>query len=762
MVMAWRRLSHHRKGNAIWLALGSLALVSVAAFSLVTFGRNSLKQTGLAKGESELYWAAHAALADFGNRLKMTPWTQRFYRPANAGTGATPEYNQTYAYRGRNCKLWARDSVRAGKIQTDTTDILVEASESDLVLSLYQRVRIAHNTLVDPQVLHVEREFRVRSGLDSTSERDRVLATITTDEQAAKTNLPAADVHSRIVDDLAQRDATVAEVVGAATGAAGEVNTERQFRDAMERGRALLLRGSLRDAVSALNEALALARNSVAPQEHQRRVYCLLTLARAQYALALTTPAERNALLDQATANLDILVNEASPQCASLPAGLLRAQVSVARRNPRTRAQRDAALEETRRQLTQMTSTFPPGSIAPQTNPSLPNISTDFVNRQKLSLAYLDCAAANRSSSVRTDGHQESIVLTDPEGTTTKTITPVGIYSPQFWLPDGSALFVTMGDSNHGTGARYGKDAALIDREGNILQRFEGIGAEATEKSGGITLTPAGNQVVYLGMPDKNGGSYDAYWVQDLSGGPPRKLVEPGYWDGMFAHDPVQFSDNGRWTAYVDAGAMEATTTTTGSTGVKIARTDAFLGGTPEGRVAWSFERGATQPGMAWCEGGNLVRLVMFSAKQGSAAAPDDEGKLLLYDPETLEKKTSPAFPSGFTPSGVFPFRDAAKVVVMEASGSRYATIEYGADGFHGNFDLKSFSGGPFTGVPSRGEDNVVYLSDANANQGAIYRWDLAGDPVKLNLPFTTTAHSNHVLMFPVGIPGSSRGRAGE
>lgn len=725
-----------RQGNMAWIALGCLMIVSIGGFTLASVSQNNLRLAGLLKNEIQLRWATHAALSAFANQLKMTPWDRRFYKTSKD----KPEYTTTMTYRGRSLALWARDSVRSGTVQTGTTDVFARVADSDIVMGTYQRLRLTSNLATNPRILHVLRELTVRQDFQNEQVRERLLKDIEADEKAEANNGPEGDVYGRAIDVAAEKDSPPDQAATAAKSVASEVPLERKFQEIMAKAQGLLRSGSLVDTIACLGEAMAIASGSGSTQRTQRRMACELAMARAQYALGLTSPEpDRTQSLTQSSSLLDRLIQDLGPGCVGPTAAYLRAQVRMSQKTVRSASGRDQVREEASRELQATLAAIAPGQAFEGGCVPVSELVEQFVTSWALPVAYCDLFL--KLITIPNLGDLpipvlERLSLTNEDGSSVRSITLNGLVKPFMWLPDGSALLASV----YGNG-KTASTVTLMDRTGNVLQEFGDIHPSATKESGGITLTPKGDQIVFYGRA--NDEDIRSFWVQDLKGGPPRRILGPykkkdDLWPD---HDPIRFSSDGKWVSYLDPDG-----------GVKTAESTAFIQGSPPGRSVFPLsEERVFTPGMLWVHPNQDVkanRLIVFA--EAHDQKHPEWGRLVMVNPVTGASSRSPAFPKDFLPSVVIPNQNKSRLTILSTKENRFLTVDYSANGFASGFDVKTFADGPFGNRPGRGTGNVIYLAGSRDNPG-LFRWDMdEGDPVRLPLPMETGPTPIHVLAEPV------------
>ncbi|MBI4860936.1 MAG: hypothetical protein HY815_11865 [Candidatus Riflebacteria bacterium] len=724
-------------GNVLWIALGVLMVASIGAMMLATVSQSNLRQLGLLRDEAQLRWTVVTALATFDNQLKMTPWARRFYKG-----GGKDEHSTTLTYGNRQCTVWARDSLRNSTVQTGTTDVFVRVADQDLVMGAYQRVKVTPAAATNPRVLVVLRELVVREDLKERDARDRLLKVMEADEKKDADLIAETDVCSRAALEVAEEDGAPEKAVGAAIAAAPDATTERKFRESMSRGAQKVDQGDLAAAVPLFTEALSIADGSSSTQRPQRKMASQLALARALYALGLSsTEPDRTTSLDQALNHLDSLVGEFGKGCAGPTAAYLRAQLRVVRKNAQTPAERDMARAQARDELANTLLAIAPGAVFEGGSIPVADLVPQFDGVWSMPLAYTDAFFSILSIPLPFIGYipipwpvLQRLSLTDDEGKSSRVIMVSGIMVPLLWLRDGSALVAEDWSS------AAGSSLILLDRTGQVLQRFRDVTLHSTRESGGVVLSPAGNQLVFYGKVGDSEGS--SYWVQDLKGGSPRRILGPFPQASSFStdHDPVQFSGDKQWVAYVDPAA-----------GVRVAHADSFLSGTVAGRTVSSLVTKGDQvsaPGIVWgappAPGASSL-LVLLPESLDENPPPR---RLKLVEPVTGVPWESPPLPSDFTPTLVVPFRDKPRLMVF--GSGRCATIEYGASGFIGGFEIKTLPGGPYGNRPGRGPGDVVYLSGSRQGPG-LYRWNMGtSDPVFLPLKPETGPGEFRLVLYPV------------
>lgn len=740
-----------RRGNLAFVALGCLMIASIGAFSLATVSQGNLRQAGLMKNETQLRWAAHAALATFANHVKMNSWENRFYRDSKN----TSEYTTAMTYRGRSLSLWARDSVRAGVVQTQTIDVFARVADSDLVMGTYQRIRIISSLATNPRTLRVLRELTVRDDFEGKSVRDRVLKGIEEDERSETVNGPEGDVYARAIDASAEKDSPPDQAIAEAMGVTGEVATEQRFQEAMAKAHALMGSGSLVDVIACLNDAMQIAASSGTPQGPQRRMACELAMARAQYALGLTSSEpDRSKSLTQASDLLDRLIKDLGPGCAGPTAALLRAQVRMVQNSTRSGTERSQPRDEVIQELRSTLAAIAPGQAFEGGSVPVDDLVEEFSTSWSLPVAYTDSfvkIVPDRALGDLRVPVVQRLSLTDEDGTPTRPITLNGLMWPLMWLPGGSALLVKSPKPQESA-----KDAvfdrrgtvALVDRTGTVLQSYPKIDPWPTQESGGLALTPKGDQLVYFGYTNDDNTEKIlektlSYWVQDLKGGPPKRILGSYTSKETLApsHDPIRFSSDGKQVAYFVPNE-----------GVKTAESSEFLQGSPSGKTVfppnadWEYS-----PGILWVQPtpGVKTDLLVVYANASDLQHPE-RGHLVLVDPATGSSNRSPTFPNDFSPSVVIPHRDKPRLTILSENEKRCLTIDFGASGFASSFEEKTMSCGFFDKRPGRGVGNEVYLEGPKENPG-LFRWDVAtGDPVRILQPSENGPTPISILIEPV------------
>jgi hypothetical protein len=724
-----------RQGIAIWVVLGALTVLAIAGLMLLTKSQSSLRQLQLAKEEFQLRWVGESVMAHLQNRLKKTSWSRRFYRQRNV-----PSYEMNMNYREHSCWCLLMDSVKAGVVQTGTTDIFVQVGSGEVELGLHQRVHLGSGQPTDPGVLTVLHEKCVRNNVRQAAQRTKLLREMDEDLRAAERNAAEADVSLRLSMDAARGGQNYDQIRGALARVPPEAATERRFRELIVAARAACDRGSPAEAMRSLTEALSIATSSTPAQRLQRMQAARLTVARVERLMALTGPLpERGNHLTAAQTSLDALIREQVPLCEGVTrqAVIESGEVRVAQRNPRTPEERTRVS----RDVSSSIATQLQGLGQPPGMP-LPEQSRDrFTNQQSARLAYLERSYTGGPTD---DGREEYIVLADADGRNATRILGPGRFIPHLWLADGSALLTDIGEVSRST-SDWGM--ALIDRSGTILKRFPQLSAYRDKSSDGIYLLPNQNAFVFRGTA----GSSDelAYWVQDLSGGAPRKILTTQSYTDEDLHDHLAVSDNGRWVSYIDSRDNPAT--------LKVATAESFASGSPSGTTVFTFSSREVPPDMAWTMEEGDPQLIL-RAGLGDRDHPE-KGHLMLVNPTNGQKQNSPDFPADFRPNFILPFSDRQHLAVVDSVNGQVAEIGFNTTGFTGTFTPRTISGLAFNGRPTRGDGNLVYFStvaewQTPSNRGgpaAIWQWNMgSGDPARVPLARTGTTLPTGAFTLPI------------
>lgn len=728
-----------RAANALWVSLGVLFLAAAGVAVLSHSARAGMRQTEQMRHVGEARWVAHAALAMFTNRLKMRPWAERFYRePPPRG-----DYAWSLAYMDRQVSLWARDGTRASRPVTGTTDIFATVHDGTLAYSICQRVQITAAVATNPRALRVLREVSLLDDLQDQDRRDELARQFEAEEQATIQDRALSEVSARGMDEAAARDLSPEQALAYVRAQRNEEPAERTFRETLQRGRAQLDQVAYAAAAATFEQASGQATGSPT-HRNQRWMASQLALARAKYALALASPEpERSTLAGEAAQRLDQLVNELGLECVGPTAAYLKAQIAVLtrRRAPGAATRgKDQLVADVTTELVEILDRIGRGKVLEGGSVPLSELPPQFDNTWRMRLAYTDSFLERRVISFWFFSFpllwpvSQRLSLTDEAGTRVRTLISSGQYEPCAWLAEGQALVVT----DHGGDSGY--DVLVIDRTGRTLAGFKGVKPVATAESGGVWVTPRGDGLVLFGVGPQN---VLGYWYQDLRQAvAPRRVGPEMKSEFRLGHDPVQFSQDGQYVAYVDpAGA------------VKLTSVSSFLTGSGMALTALTFVPSAPdlqEPAFTFV-GRGLFQSHLVAFSQSDDAGNPDTGKLLVVSNNLLNpRKRRIPLPTGFTPGLIVPQRTRESVLLLDKDNKRYLRIKLSDEvAAH----LQELPGHSFQTRPGRGEADVIYLAGMiSEGEPGIWRWDLSGDgsPELLPLPKEGGPTLLHVITTPV------------
>ena len=732
-----------RAANTLWITLGVLFLAAMGVAVLSQSVRQGMRQTVQMRHVAETRWAIHAALSMFTNRLKMRPWAARFYNEPPP----TGDYTWSLAYMDRQVSLWARDGVRATRPVTGTTDIFATAYDGPMAMSICQRVQITAAVSTNPRALRVLREVTVLDDMQSQTRRDDLARQLETDEATVIADRPLTEVSARGMDEAAGRDMPPDQALAHVRAQSTEAPAEKTFRETLAKGRAQLDAVDYAGAAATFESAVGQATGSGVHRD-QRWMAAQFALARAKYALALVSPEpERTTLGNEAAQRLDQLVTDLGPECAGPSAAYLKAQLAMLNRKAAPRAAtatRTGGNGGTRTDVTtELTDTLrriARGKVLEGGSVPIDELPPQFDDSWKMRLAYTDSFLEKREINFWFFTIplywpvSQRLALTDDMGTRVRTLISSGQYEPCAWLAEGQALVVR----DHGGDSGY--DVLVLDRTGKTLAGFKGVKPFPTAESGGIWVTPAGNGLVMFGEgPDQTRG----YWYQELRQSTPAKRIGPELkGEVRLIHDPVQFSQDGHYVAYVDPAGS-----------VKVTTVGGFLTGGSFTLTALTFTPATPylqEPAFAFV-GRGLFASYLVAFSQSDDSGNPDVGRLLVISNNFFapSKKRIP-LPSGFIPGLIVPQRTRESVLLLDKDNKRYLRIKLSDDVATQVAELPGHS---FQTRPGRGEDDVIYLAGAvSENEPGIWRWDLSTDaqPELLPLPKEGGPTPLHVITTPV------------
>lgn len=714
-----------RKASAVWIALCVLLVAAIGGTMLSMVTRTSMRQVGTAQDQARLRAVADAALASVENHLKITGWSNRWVFIDSWDGPASI----ALSFDGVACTVYAQDRKLPGDIaEQGTVDLFVAVPDTNPQLGVFHRVNLKSVSALAPRALTIQRELSVREDFSKPAVRDQILAQVDADQAEAARREFEADAIARAMAAAAAQNRDPAQLETAARNEASEAANEKTFREAYDDGRQKSLAGDLAAAETALDSAVATAGGAPALHKGARLGAAKLQLARTQYTRAMVSAGPtRTGFLNEAVRQLTGVLGDPDASCTHPSAALLLAQVRVALDNPLTDAarlaSRDRAMAEMRRTLRgRDREAFEGGTVLIQ------ELFPHFEAQVTETLAF---AEANFEADPDWDDYwmedaNQRLLLAPANGGTAVPITEGEFHHPLFFMPGGQTIFGTVQ-------LDYMEFAfALFDRTGRVLRTYEPmypLGTVIGRRNPnfqigylivGATLAPDKQTVVCWGY---RGDDWEpAYWGLDLASGAVRKLRGPYPEDVDGRQDPVSFSPDGNWVAFMDPGA-----------GVRVAPANSFLTGNAAGTVVWTptyqryeigrgrFEKGpANLPGMGWTQGGGSDKLILFAGVDDDTHA--DRDNLVMVDPASLARSTVPL--GGFRPGACVPYKNRGRIALLSNNGARIATVDHAAGAFTSALSTRDLAGGPYWYRPGRGPGETIYLTSPMDRPG-VHRLDL-------------------------------------